>query len=103
MIPKKGNGIAMLQDRIAELEAEVERLKNDLAMETTLLYQATEHGEHIAQERDQLRSALEKCQENLRIYGIHNEDCELGMAILEDYGIGEADCTCGLDALKGGE
>jgi len=32
MIPKKGNGIAMLQDRIAELEAEVERLRSALEM-----------------------------------------------------------------------
>ena len=59
--------------------------------------------EKLIESNRQLRRALEKCQENLRIYGIHNEDCELGMAILEDYGIGEADCTCGLDALKGGE
>ena len=122
MIPKKGNGIAMLQDRIAELEAEVERLqkkfdslsghhvRTEAEVEITkgfhdVAIAERDHERHLALkfEREVERLKGEKCQENLRIYGIHNEDCELGMAILEDYGIGEADCTCGLDAMKGGE
>ena len=60
MIPKKGNGIAMLQDRIAELEAEVERLK----IEETDWIKHKQYLDEVINElydkNDQLRSALEE-------------------------------------------
>ena len=96
MIPKKGNGIAMLQDRIAELEAEVEKWQK--------LYSDWEAtGFMDAAKIVKLRQAFEE-------YGQHLAGCDKLIAPMPDGvlayggdGNPDEECTCGLDALKGGE